>query len=383
MPRPTSALPSAPRPTLPISPQDYYGFLRTERYRWWKGLLGIVALLVGLLVLGAVFGTVGLIVDVARGDIAPDQLTPDRISSGELPMGPAFFIANNVAVAGLIPLSMLLNRLIFGQQAGWLSSVTGAFRWRWLLWCLLVVGLPWLALNVIMTLLAPGTGAAVTLTASVLVILALTLVTTPLQSAGEEWAFRGFIPRCIAAMVPNATVGLALAAAVSSAIFMVSHLAADPWLNGFYFCLGLIFSALAWRSGGLEAAVTLHAVNNVSSLVPVILTDQLGSSMDRSVGAGNWTVLPFLAVGVLLVLVVDRIARHRGVARVGARGLAELAAPGVPAQLPYVPSASAPTGGPTEHGGAVAHSEIVASRVTLEPHEHRDDPQPGADDRRT
>ena len=307
---------------------------------------------------------------MARGDITPDQLAPDLISAGVLPMGPAFFIANNIAVAGLIPLSILLNRLIFGQRAGWLSSVAGRFRWRWLLWCLLVVGLPWLALYLILALLAPGTGADVTLTGSVIIVLALTLVTTPMQSAGEEWAFRGFIPRCIAAMVPNATVGLVLAATVSSAIFMLSHLAADPWLNGFYFCLGLIFTALAWRSGGLEAAVALHAVNNVSALVPIVLTDQLGSSMDRSAGAGNWTVLPFLVVGVLLVLAVDRVARRRSLARVAAPGLAELAPPVVPTQPAYGP------------GRPAAHSEITASRVTLEPYEHRHDPQPGADDRR-
>ncbi|SDB88088.1 Membrane protease YdiL, CAAX protease family [Raineyella antarctica] len=356
-----SADPWSPMPALPLGPQDYYGLLRTERYRWWRGLLGIVLLLFGWLVVGGVLGSIGLAVDLVRGDVTLAQLTMEEVLAGRISMGPAFFIANNLGLAALVPLSMLLNRVLFGQRAGWLSSVAGRFRWRWLLWCLLLVGVPWLVYYLVEMLVVPVGGAPVALSGSVVVLLLLTLVTTPLQSAGEEWAFRGFIPRCIAAMVPDPRIGLGLAALLGAALFMLIHLAHDPWLNLFYFGFGLLQTALVWRTGGLEAAVTLHAVNNLVGLVPIVLTGQLGTFADRSAGAGDWSVLVPMVLGTVLVVVVDRMARRRGVAR-----LFTPTAPGVPSGW----------------GSPVGGSDIGAPRVTLEPYEHRDDPHPGAGDRR-
>lgn len=364
------ANPSPPSSALPLVPQDYYGLLRTERYRWWKGLLGIVLLLVGLLLASAVAVAIGIVIDVGRGDITPDQLTAEEISAGSLPMGPALFVASNVGLASMIPLSALLNRMLFGQRGGWLSSVAGRFRWRWLLWCLLLVGVPWLAYYAIMLGVAPATEAPVVLSGSVVVLLLLILVTTPLQAAGEEWGFRGFVQRCLAAMVPDPRIGLGVAAVLGAAMFTVLHVAADPWLNLFYFGLGLVFTALVWRTGGLEAAVTLHVVNNVSALVPVVLTGQLGSSFDRSAGTGDWSVLVPLVLGAVLVVVVDRMARRRGVTRVLTPEVIGRAAEVSAAGAAGVPSS------------AFERSANVEQRVTLEAYEHRDDTQPGAGDRR-
>lgn len=370
-----SLLPSSP---LPLVSQDYYGLLRTERYRWWKGLLGIVLLLLGLFLASAVAAVIGIVIDVGQGEITLDQLTAEEISASRIPMGPALFIASNVGLAAMIPLSVLLNRMLFGQRGGWLSSVAGKFRWRWLLWCLLLVGVPWLAYYAVMLAVAPVDEGPVVLSGSVVVLLLLTLVTTPLQAAGEEWGFRAFIQRCLAAMVPDPRIGVGVAAILGSAMFMVLHVAADPWLNLFYFGLGLVFTALVWRTGGLEAAVTLHTVNNLSALVPVILTGQLGSSLDRSAGTGDWSVLAPLVLGAVLVVVVERLARRRGVARVLTPEVINRAAGGGNA-----PVASADAVGTTGvPSSALEDSADVEQRVTLEAYEHRDDTQPGAGDRR-
>lgn len=345
-------------PSLPLAAEDYYGFLRTQRYQWWKGLLGIAGLLTGMVVLGGLLGAVGLAVDLSRGVITPAQLTTARVS--DFPMGPGLFIANNLALAALVPLSGLLNHVLFGQRPGWLWSVEGRFRWRWSGRMLLLVGLPWFALTVLALVLGPSPGRPV-LSAPVLVVLVLMLVTTPLQSMGEEWAFRGFLARCVAAMVPDRRLGVGLAAVISSAVFMLAHSAADVWLNILYFGLGVVLFMLTWRTGGLEAAVVLHVVNNVTGLVPLVLTNSLASVTDRGAGAGDPTVLIQLVIALGLVLLVDRVARRSGATRRAAPGLAELAAPGA------VP--------PVEDSGR------AAPRVTLGPYEHRDDPQHGADHR--
>lgn len=338
-------------PNLPLETQDYYGLLRTPRFRWWKGLLAAVLLVGGGLVVNGVLDLVGLVIDLVTGAVTVEDLR--GAASGVIPFGPGLFIANNVGLALLIPLAMLLNLVFFGQGPGWIASVAGRFRWRWTVWCLLVVGLPWFALLAV-SLLLDGTGLPAP-DRSAWLVLGLTLLTTPLQCAGEEWAFRGFLPRCLATIGRRPRVATGIAVVLSSAVFAVAHSAADPWLNAFYFCLGLVLCALTWRTGGLEASVVLHTVNNLTGLVPVVLTGDYSSIGDRSAGSGSpWTLLP-LVLGVGLVFLVEWVRRRRGVARTAAPGLDRL-----PPPAPSLPPAG--------------DSEIGGPGDTLGPYEHRDQP---------
>ncbi len=324
----------APVPTLPTTEEDYYGFLRTPRFRWWKGLLGILALGALTLVLGGILGFVGMLIDLATGAITWDQLTDT--ARGEIPIGPALFIANNLGLAALIWASMLLNRAFFGQRGGFLGSIAGRLRWALLGRLALVLGLPWAIWVGLDLALTPGIFSGMQITGPTIVLAALTLVTTPLQSVGEEYAFRGFVPRCVAAMIPNRRAALAVAAVVGSVLFMVAHAAADPWLNVYYFGLGLVFTALTWRSGGLEASMLVHAVNNTITLVPVVLAGALTEAFNRSSGVAGPAILIPLAVGIILIGVLEWAMRRWHIARTGAPGLAEMAPPMTsPATLAY------------------------------------------------
>ncbi|MEA5154215.1 type II CAAX endopeptidase family protein [Raineyella sp.] len=369
----TALLP--PPPALPVRSQDYYGFLRTPRYRWWKGLLAALALLVGFLVVDGVLAAAGLIVDVILGAVSPQDLR--GAANGVIPIGPATFIGNNLGLALLIPLVMLLARVFFGQTPGWSASVVGRFRWRWLGWCLLVVGLPWCVLLTVSTAATGGFPTPV-LTPSVWLMLGLTLLTTPLQCAGEEWAFRGLLPRCFAAMVPQPAVGTVVGVAVSSLLFMTAHAAADPWLNAFYFGFGLVMSALTWRTGGLEAAVMFHTANNLTGLIPVVLTGDYASIGDRGAGSGSPAVLLPLAVGVGLVFLTDLVRRRRGVTRTAAPGL-DLLPPPAMTSLPPAGMSFPPAGTSLP---PARDSDSRESGDSLGPYEHRDQPPgPGGEQR--
>lgn len=357
-----------PPPALPVRSQDYYGFLRTPRYRWWKGLLAALLLLVGFLVVDGVLATAGLIVDIVLGAVSPQDLR--GAANGVIPIGPATFIGNNLGLALLVPLAMLLARAFFGQRPGWSASVAGRFRWRWLGWCLLVVGLPWFALLMISTM-ADGGFPTPVLTPSVWLMLGLTLLTTPLQCAGEEWAFRGLLPRSFAAMVPHPGAGAAVGVVLASLLFMAAHAAADPWLNAFYFCFGLVMSALTWRTGGLEASVVFHTVNNLTGLIPVVLAADYASIGDRGVGSGSPAVLIPLVLGVGLVFLTDLVRRRRGVARTAAPGL-DLLPPPAAVSVPPAGASLPPAG----------DSEIQEPGDTLGAYEHRDQPPGPADEQR-
>ena len=89
------------------------------------------------------------------------------------------------------------------------------------------------------------------------------VLTTPLQSAAEEYLFRGYLSQAIAGWVRAPRAGAVVAAVVTAALFSLAHLPGDlpTFLDRFAF--GLAASAVVWLTGGLEAAIVLHAVNNV------------------------------------------------------------------------------------------------------------------------
>ena len=94
-------------------------------------------------------------------------------------------------------------------------------------------------------------------------LLVVVVLTTPLQSAAEEYLFRGYLSQAIAAWVRHPAVGAVVAGVVTAALFSAAHLPPDlpTFLDRFAF--GLAASAVVWLTGGLEAAIVLHAVNNV------------------------------------------------------------------------------------------------------------------------
>src|SRR5918997_4207406 len=58
-------------------------------------------------------------------------------------------------------------------------------------------------------------------------------------------------------------VGAITAAVVTAAVFSLVHAPEDVWTFLDRFVFALAASATVWLTGGLEAAIVLHAVNNV------------------------------------------------------------------------------------------------------------------------
>ena len=62
------------------------------------------------------------------------------------------------------------------------------------------------------------------------VLIALTLVTTPLQSAGEEFLFRGWVMQNLGVWIRRPRIALAVSSVVSAVLFALAHGSMDPWL---------------------------------------------------------------------------------------------------------------------------------------------------------
>lgn len=320
---------------LPEPGTEYHRFLRTPRNAWWKGVVAILGFVVGYLILNTVLGIVAIAFDVLSG-----RSSWESYSSGAVEFTPAIFLATNIGNALCIPLAMLLQWWIWGQPVRWLHSVAGVIRWRLLGRTAAVVVPLWLVYMGVSAIAFPqssGITGPGNFTGESVALLVIMLVTTPLQAAGEEYGARGLIMRSAGSWVASPVPGLIIATIVPSLVFMAAHGAGDPWLNVYYFLFGAAMSLLVWRTGGLEAAVVVHAVNNMMAFGIVILAGQ-EINMDRSAGTGGAFMLVPMAVLLIVAVVLSLLAKRWKVQRTYQPTGTGFGAPSVPGS----PAAVAP-----------------------------------------
>jgi hypothetical protein len=267
--------------------------MRTRDWAWWRPLLGLLL----LLFVYVVAATVVILVSVITG-VAPNLALLDLVD-------PAVLLITNLTLIVAIPIVWLAWGVAHGMRTGWSASVLARLRWRLL---------PRLVLLALVTL---GVGIGLSVLLGVLLgdevtgpvpdlgwLLLVVVFTTPLQSAAEEYLFRGYLSQAIAGWVRTPRVGAVLAAVLTAALFSAAH--APPDLLTFLdrFAFGLAASAVVWLTGGLEAAIVLHAVNNV---VVFILAGVLGDAVvtdDVPDGTGVlFVLLSVLAMGSYVALV--------------------------------------------------------------------------------
>lgn len=321
------AVPPHLRPALPITETGYLAFWRAPRYRWWKGLLALAMAGTGFLALTTVAGIIGM---------AADDVDLEALLSGDRStLGVWFFLANNAGLALCLPLAMLTAWTCTGQRPRWLSSVSGGVRWRWLFSVLVVVLPLWLVLN---TGLILASGTELGWREHTLIMAVGVLLTTPFQAAAEEYLLRGLLGRAVASWFGAPLVGFLVSTAVGAVVFMMLHGAGDPWLNVNYLVFAAVASWLTWRTGGLEAAVAIHVVNNMTALALVPFTD-ISGLFDRADGVGGpWVLIVMATLMVGAGLVEWRWRRRPGQAH-SAPGREEWA------RLWWPPGAASPGGG--------------------------------------
>ncbi len=201
----------------------------------------------------------------------------------------------NLGLAVLLGWAALLARVLYGVRPRWLSSNRPGLRWKWLGICLLMAGVVW------SVLLLGGTVAAIAVRKSpvdtgVWAFLAVVVFTTPLQAAGEEFLFRGLLLQSLGAL----GWPLVLCGTLDGVLFAVAHLQFDPPLLLDRALLGTVLAVLAVKTGGLESGISIHAVYNLSALIPAGFLDRVGQTLEpRAV-----SFLPLIIHGVQLAIIV-------------------------------------------------------------------------------
>ena len=308
-PPPVSAPDPQPLAEGPSTPVPYGSGLAHVRGPW-RGILAILLLVVAFLIVSTVLQFGAIYIDIASGALDPEDLL-----SGAIGFTPALLLSTNISLALMIPISLLLQRWLFGVRFRWMSSVEGRFRWRWMGRLALIIVPVWAVYIGATFLIEPLPD--VRLDVSTILLLAIVLFTTPLQAAGEEYGTRGLVQRAAGSWFRNTSVAFVVGTLVSCALFGLAHLAGDPWLIAYYFLFGVSMSLASRWSGGLEAPILIHTVNNVFIFLPAVLFGQLDEGIDRSDGAGG----PFILLPIVICLLGAALtawwARRNNVARLG------------------------------------------------------------------
>ena len=298
------------RPVPPGLP--FHQLARTDVHRWWRPILtflvitlfgigAMLALVIGMAL--AVRATTGAWLEFGSGD---ELFTNDL----------ANLFALIASLAILLPIVLLATPLIERRPVGSLSSVHGRLRWRWLALCLVpavgyvlaTIGLA-LALDRVLPLAADEdhpwewVGWAGFWPAFLVIVLLV-----PAQAAAEEYAFRGWLLQAIGSWTARFGATAWPAILISAVPFVVGHGYTD-WgpLD-----IGIFAVATGWvvvRTGGLEAAIALHIINNITGMTLA------ASEGDLSLAQGSVPWTETLTSGIPLVawaLVVAWMFDHTG-----------------------------------------------------------------------
>lgn len=288
--------------TVPPPPGSrYHQLARTEVHRWWRPLVGSLAILgMGMgLAIGLLFA--GMIIAVAVTGETPE---PDADGISVFGNDIADLAYNLAALAVFLPVALFVAWGIQRRRPGTLSSVAGRLRWKWLLACC--------GLALLFSIVAYGTSLLAGLglddqsgedeqwvgwsefLTPVVIIIGL----VPFQAAAEEYVFRGWLLQAVGSCTLENSrnrIGQALSVVfrtpwpgilVGSVLFTAGH-GYTGWGMLDIFLFGVITAWLAVRTGGLEASIALHVFNNLLAFIGSAAIGEL----DIEQGSVPWQVV--------------------------------------------------------------------------------------------
>jgi membrane protease YdiL (CAAX protease family) len=292
----------------------YHLLLLGGRPGWWRYVVGILLLGGGLVVIAPFVLLVPFMAwFVVDGQPVVDSTERLLDLSDPTPLGLAYL---NLALASAIPLTWLVVRVVHGLRPAWLASVRPRLRWRYLVACLGVSVVALMAtLAVSAVLPAQGDGAELSgrlndftdTTRDFLVVLVLL---TPLQAAGEEYAFRGYLMQAFGGLFRSRWV----AVVASAFIFGCAHgLGQSAPIFFDRFAFGLVSGTLVVLTGGLEAGIAMHVLNNWLAFGLALAYGEMGSTLNPT--GGSWGTIPVTLTQSLVYLgLAYAVARRMGLA---------------------------------------------------------------------
>lgn len=310
-----------PTPLPPGFRPQYHQLHRVGRPGIWRSLVGsLLALTLVFALVPLVAGLIAFVVLMAMGNNTTEATAILDVTAEATPMGLALL---NIVIALAIPVVWAVTWWLHRLKPRWLSSVAPRLRWRFLLVCLLlaVVALAAsLGVGVLLPL-APGeapVGDLNEFTTRTRNFLLVILLLTPLQAAGEEYLFRGYLTQAFGSLLSARRASQALAVLGPALIFALFHgLSQDAPVFFDRFAFGVVAGILVIRTGGLEAAIAMHVLNNFLAFGLALAFGDLTTALNATGGSSWWMILSTLTQSLVYLALATWVAKAMGLVNEG------------------------------------------------------------------
>lgn len=305
-------------------------------YTWWRLAL---AILIAIAVFGV--GQVLVLVPMMIGDPSGLLGLEQRLASLDALDVPMLVVAL-ASLAFIIP-GVWFGMWVMRLRPAWIvSSVVGRLRWRWMLRCGLYA--------VVMIVVSIGASIGVGLLAGdeltpdwtplsrLWLPLLVIVLLVPFQAAAEEYAFRGVMVQALGSWLPRRWWARVVIALVTTGLFVSGHMY-ELWGLLDVGIFGLAALWLVLRTGGLEASIALHVVNNVV-VFGLMASGVWGTTVQSADGGSLIGVLISAVTTIGYCIAVELTARRWRIARTSSwPEVGSTPAPALPQPVTLVPVA--------------------------------------------
>ena len=308
----------APAPALPddayVGGLAYHRLVFARRRTgWWTplivGLVGVGFYAALIVIIVITIMVAGLLVP----DFGTNLLSVDV--TGSFDLADPFMLAVLLGtIVLMLPAYLAASRLINGPRLGLVSSAAGRIRWGWLLACTgLAIAVTAVVQGLSMLLPSDPFGES---SAEVLApadnpmfgwTLLVLIVSVPFQAAAEEYVFRGYLMQALGRWLRHPIWAIVL----PIPLFVLGHVY-DVLGQASVAVFALVAGWLTWRTGGLEAAIAIHIVNNLVAFGMAAF----GLADVNASGQGVLSLVSSVVMIAGYALVVDLVFRRRRMPRV-------------------------------------------------------------------
>lgn len=270
--------------------------------RWWVPVALTIVVVAAIYGLQLILGGIAALVEFGLLGKDPDDAS----------MTPLTFLAINLATILVAPLALLV--LAKAGRVPWRSALSAgrAFQWRRLGMYVGLFAVLMVLANAAVQLINPSPLSLFSVSGTTIGLLVVLALTTPLQAAAEEVAFRGILTASYASWIRASRPALIVGIIGSSVLFAGVHTSVDPWMILNYLGLGASTAIMALLSRGLEAPIAFHVMNNVFAYgIGALFAEGGGIGQDRSAGAGGPYMLVFLLAEAIAIVTVWQVERRR------------------------------------------------------------------------
>jgi len=299
----------------------YHELHRVGRSGIWRSVVGSLLLIVLVFaVVPLIAGGIAVVALMASGSSAAEAARALDLTEEVTPTALAVV---NIVLASAIPLAWLVSWVLHGLKPRWLASIAPRIRWKYLSACLCLSVVALIASLIVAMLLPTAAGGEPVgelneFTQRTRDFLVVILLLTPFQAAGEEYLFRGYLTQAFGSLVRARQAAQVLAVVGPALIFALFHgFSQAPPVFFDRFAFGLVAGILVIRTGGLEAGIAMHVLNNFMAYGLALTFGDFTEAVNATGASSWWMIFSTLTQSLVYLGLALWVARAMGLETTG------------------------------------------------------------------